>query len=139
MSLERLIEQCEKAWRTFVRGDSQPAKALFSHRDDVTLANPWGPPVRGWDAVSATLDAAADRFRDGKISSFETIAKYVTDELACYLEIERGQAKVSGGEELAPFALRVTTTYRLEDGTWKIVLRHADPIVTAKPMDASLS
>jgi ketosteroid isomerase-like protein len=138
VTLERMMEQCEKAWNAFVKGDPQPAKALFSHRDDVTLANPWGPPVRGWDKVSVTLDAAADRFRDGEVSSFEVIAKYVTDELAWHLEIERGQAKVGGGEELASFALRVTTAYRLEDGDWKIVLRHADPIMAAKPLDASL-
>jgi len=138
MTLEQLLEQCEGAWDAFVKGDPKPATALFSHRDDVTLANPWGPPVRGWDKVSATLDAAAARFSDGEISSIEVVVKYVTDELACYLDIERGRAKVGGGPEPESFALRVTSTYRLEDGAWKIVLRHADPIMTAKPKDASL-
>lgn len=139
MNLEQAIEECESAWNAFVKGDPEPAKALFSHRDDVTLANPWGPAVCGWDRVSPTLDAAAQRFRDGEITSFDVIAKYVTDGLACYFEVERGQAKVSGSQELAPFSLRVTTTYRLEDGDWKIVLRHADPTMTAKPTDAGLS
>ena len=40
MSLEQLIEQCEDAWNAFVGGDSEPAKALFSRGNDVTLANP---------------------------------------------------------------------------------------------------
>jgi hypothetical protein len=31
-----------------VRGDPRPKKLPFSHRDDVTLANPAGPAVRGW-------------------------------------------------------------------------------------------
>ena len=139
MTLEQLIEQCEKAWNAFVKGDPAPAKALYSHRDDVALANPWGPAVRGWDSVSLTLDAAAARFRDGEITSFDTVARYVTDELACVLEIERGHARVGGSSELAPFALRVTTTYRNEYGDWKIVLRHADPIMGAKPANATLN
>jgi ketosteroid isomerase-like protein len=139
VSLEQLIEQCEEAWNAFVRGDSEPAKALFSRRNDVTLANPWGPPVSGWDRVSPMLEAAAARFREGEITSFEVISRYVTDELACYFEIERGHAKVGGAQNVSPFALRVTSTYRFEDGDWKIVLRHADPIMAAKPADAALA
>ena len=138
MTLEQMIEQCEDAWNAFVKGDPAPAKALYSHRDDVTLANPWGPAVRGWDSVSRTLDAAATRFEDGEVTSFEVIARYMSDELACVLEIERGQARIGGAPEVAPFALRVTTAYRHEDGDWKIVLRHADPIMTPKPADARL-
>lgn len=119
MTLEQLIEREREAWRAFVRGDPQPSKGLFSHGDDVILANPWGPPARGWDRVDATLDAAAERFREGELSSFETLARYATDELAVDFEIERGRAKVGGSEDFASFALRVTTTYRLEDGDWK--------------------
>ena len=139
MTLEQLIEREEEAWRAFVQGDPQPSKGLFSHGDDVILANPWGPPARGWDRVEATLDAAAERFREGELSSFEALARYVTDELAVVFEIERGRAKVGGSESFASFALRVTTTYRLEDGDWKIVLRHADPIMAEQPSDAGLS
>ena len=138
MTLEQLIEREREAWRAFVKGDPQPSKGLFSHGDDVILANPWGPPARGWNRVEATLEAAAERFREGELSSFEVLARYVTDELAVLFEIERGRAKVGGSEHFASFALRVTTTYRLEDGDWKIVLRHADPIMEEKPSDAGL-
>ena len=138
MTLDQLIEREREAWRAFVQGDPRPSKDLFSHGDDVILANPWGPPARGWDGVEATLEAAAERFREGELSSFEALASYVTGELAVIFEIERGQAKVGGSENFAPFALRVTTTYRLEDGDWKIVLRHADPIMEEKPSDAGL-
>jgi ketosteroid isomerase-like protein len=40
------------------------------------------------------------------------------------------------GEEVTPVVLRVTSIFRPEDGTWKIVHRHADPITTAQPAES---
>ena len=45
--LEAVIEQYHRALAEIVKGNAEPDKELFSHRDDVTLANPLGPPVRG--------------------------------------------------------------------------------------------
>jgi ketosteroid isomerase-like protein len=56
----------------------------------------------------------------------------VTPELAYVVHIERAKAKIGRREEVAPLALRVTMIFRPEDGTWKIVYRHADPITTAQ-------
>jgi hypothetical protein len=41
--VDRLIERYQLALHEFVKGDPEPAKQLFSHREDVTLANPPGP------------------------------------------------------------------------------------------------
>ena len=41
--------------------------------------------------------------------------------------------KVGARTELAPVDLRVTTTFRLENGEWKIVSRHADNLTTPHP------
>jgi hypothetical protein len=49
---------------------------------------------------------------------------------------ERYRAKVGGREDLSPMALRVTSILRPEDGTWKVVHRHADPITTAQPAES---
>jgi hypothetical protein len=35
-----------------------------------------------------------------------------------------------------PVALRTTSIPRPEDGTWKVVHRHADPITTAQPVES---
>ena len=75
-------------------------------------------------------------FSDGEIYDFETVAKYVTDELACILWIERTNAKVGEGEDVTPYALRATMIFRPEDGTWKVVHRHADPITTPQPAES---
>ena len=131
MELLAAVERYHSAANAFSRGDPQPVKMIFSHRDDVTLANPFGPAIRGWKQVSAALDFASSRFRDGEVTSFETVAQHEASELATIFEIERWRAKVGGREDIAAFDLRVTSTFRREDGTWRLVHRHADPISTA--------
>ncbi len=133
MDFRQIVEQYHAAADEFSRGNSLPVKMIFSHQDDVTLANPFGPAVRGWRQVSEALDFASSRFRGGEVKRFETIAEYKTPELATILEIERWNAKVSGREDMTSFDLRVTSTFRREEGVWKIVHRHADPIVTFHP------
>ena len=141
--VDQLIEQFHLASNEFLKGNPKPTQELFSHREDVTLANPLGPaapgigPVaHGWEQVAKTQEHAASRFRDAEPVSIEIIEKHVTAELAYVVWIERARAKVGGREELAPIALRVTMIFRPEDGEWKIVHRHADPITTARPAES---
>jgi hypothetical protein len=88
MDLAEVYEQFPPAWNEFARGNPEPVKALYSHRDDATLANPFGPAVRGWDEVSKMLDTASSRFSDGEFVGTERIAEYATADLACILDIE---------------------------------------------------
>ena len=134
--VDRLIEHYQLALHEFVKGDPKPVQQMFSHKEDVTLANPFGPPARGWDEVAAVGERAASRFRDGEIVGLETIEKYVTDGLAYVVRVERARAKVGGSEDITPITLRVTMIFRPEEGEWKIVHRHADPITTAQPAES---
>jgi ketosteroid isomerase-like protein len=134
--LDGVIEQCRQALDEFVKGDPEPMKAMFSHRENVSLANPFGPPARGWDEVAATMDRAASNLRDGGMVAFEEVAKYVTPELAYTVWLEHQKAKLGGRADVSPFTLRVTMIYRPEGGTWNVVHRHADPITTPQPAES---
>ncbi len=133
MDLRQAVDRYHAALDEFSRGDPEPAKAIFSHRDDVILANPFGPPSRGWPKASEAMDFASSRFREGKVTKIETIAEYESSYLATVFEIEQWTAKVSGRATLDSFTLRVTTTFRREGDAWKVVHRHADPIMTFHP------
>jgi ketosteroid isomerase-like protein len=134
--VDQLIEQFHLASGEFLKGNPKPTQELFSHREDVTLANPFGPPVRGWDEVAKVSEHAASQVRDGEFVSAEIIEKNVTPELAYVVEIEQAKAKIGGSEDITPFALRVTMIFRPEEGEWKIVHRHADPITTPQPAES---
>ena len=135
---DEVVEQYHRALGEHLKGNPEPNKMMHSQQEDVTLASLHGPPVRGWEQVAATMEHAASLRREGEIVDIETVAKYVTPELAYIVEVERNKAKIGGRQDIAPFDLRVTTIFRTEDGTWKVVHRHADPITTAQPIESVL-
>jgi len=54
--VDRLNERYHLASGEFLKGDPEPVKELWSHKEDVSLANPYGPPMRGWDEAAKTID-----------------------------------------------------------------------------------
>jgi ketosteroid isomerase-like protein len=128
--LDIAIERYHRSADAIVKGNAEPMKLTFSREDDVTLANPWGPFRCGWKEVEEKLEHAATNYKDGRATGFETVARYETSDLACIAEIECFEAKVGGAETMSPIAIRVTSVFRLEPGGWKVVNRHADPIMT---------
>jgi ketosteroid isomerase-like protein len=137
--LEHAIERSHEALASILKGDSSGYKALFSHRDDVTLGNPFGPYARGRKNVEATLDGAASHYRDGEVTGAELIATYATSDLTCVVEVEHGRAKVGGGADLVPVSVRVTSVFRREQGEWRLIHRHADPITKPRPAESVIS
>lgn len=130
------LEEYHRAGLEITNGNPEVYKEVYSHRDDVTLANPFGPTARGWHEVSARVEAAAKHYRNGEVVGFENLSTVITPDLAYTVEVERYRARVGGAEGLTSVSLRVTTVFRREDGVWKVVHRHADPITTQRPPES---
>ncbi len=126
--LDELKDLYHRSVEALIQGDPEPQRELWSRRDDVTLANPYGPPVKGWSHVCEVATRAASRLREGEGLTFDRISSYDTADLAYEVGIQRFRARLDGGDDMSPVALRVTTVYRREGSGWKIVHRHADPI-----------
>jgi ketosteroid isomerase-like protein len=132
------VEAFRKALRTYVTGDPKPVMELLSRREDVTLANPLGPPRRGPAEVDKAAADGAAMLRDGSIRGFEEVSRYSTPDLGYVVQIERAQARLAGGDDVSPIALRVTMIFRREEDTWRAVHRHADPITTPRPITTTI-
>jgi len=73
--LTRVIDENHRALNAFAKGDSKPLAALYSPQDDVSLANPFGPAVRGFEQVAEMMELAALNYRDGEATGFERISE----------------------------------------------------------------
>lgn len=130
LNFDRVIEKNHQWLAEFIKGNNMPLKEMFSHKDDATLANPFGSVARGWRDISQTMDRSALHYRDGEMADTETKSVYVTPELTFLVEIVRFNARIGSRNDMTPVALRITTVLRPEDGAWKIMHLHADPLVS---------
>lgn len=89
-----------------------------------------GAYEKGWSEASPRYDWAAARMREsGAKVEIEYLASPASGDLAYTVAIERSRVLVTGADEPAPMALRVTHLFRREAGEWKLVHRHADPLI----------
>ena len=136
--LDAVIERCQQAMREFGKGNPKHMQAIYSHREDVTIATAIDPPARGWEEVALRMERSASNLREGEIDDFETVSRVVTPELAYVVWVEHHRGKVGEGEEIADFPLRVTIIFRVEEDTWKIVHRHADTVISPRPHESMI-
>jgi ketosteroid isomerase-like protein len=123
----------------FIQGNLNVQEPLWSRGEDVTLANPLGPPVKGFEAVWRHAGLASALISEGEGYTFDTISVVETADLAYEVGIEHNRAKLKGSSEKMPISLRVTTIFRREDDVWKIVHRHADPITEERAIQSLVS
>jgi ketosteroid isomerase-like protein len=126
--LDDLRDRYHRSVEALIQGDPDPQMVLWSRRDDVTLANPYGPPAKGWERVYQAAARAASLLREGEQLTFDRISGYESTDLAYDVGIQRFKAKLAGSDDMAPVALRVTTIFRREEDGWRILHRHADTV-----------
>jgi hypothetical protein len=87
----------------------------FSERDDVTLANPLGPPRLGRALVEKAIEEAAANFKGGSMH-FEEIARYTTLDLGYVVWMERAEVQLVGAQGMARSSFRVTMDFLTRSG-----------------------
>ena len=125
---EAFIEVYRDALRAMARGDNAPVMVLYSRRDDVTLANPLGPPIVGWANIARESAAVAATFSGGTMA-FEEVTRFVAPDFAYTVGFEHAEGRRAGSDEAIALSLRVTTIFRREEDGWKVAHRHADRVL----------
>jgi ketosteroid isomerase-like protein len=106
-------------------GDAEPRLAIWSRQDPVTVLGAW-KSATGPEEVSDLFTQLETTFSDCTSYSHEIVAADVIGDLAYTVGYEHTQASIDG--EPRTYTLRATQIYRREDGEWKVVHRHADPM-----------
>lgn len=113
------------ALAAILAGDAEPMAAVWSHADDATYMSPFGELLVGWDAIRGSWQSQAEQGLGGEVRP-EDLNFFASDSLGCVVGFERGSITVDGEE--TPVDIRATSLYRLEDGAWKMVGHHTDPL-----------
>ena len=128
-----LVGRTAEAASAYIRGDIRKYLTLIKHGDDYTLMPPYGgEPRRGFDAEEA-LEATPKMFRGGE-ADLELVQSHASGDMAVLVAIERQHGEV-GGMPDQDWSLRVTLVFWREGPGWRLVHRHADPLVHAISME----
>ncbi len=93
---------------------------------------------KGWNEVGPRYDWAASQYKEsGARKQIEYLNTAVSGDLAFTVAIERDDVRMGNQEKPAPRALRVTQIFIRQEGAWKLLHRHADPLLEKKAPSAA--
>jgi ketosteroid isomerase-like protein len=123
-----LVPLMARAASAIIRGDMRTYAALMRHADDFTLMAPsGGEPRRGFDESDEALGALSRYFQGGE-AELQVFESYASGDVAVLVAIERQHGTVGDLME-QDLSLRVTLVFRRDGTEWRLVHRHADPLV----------
>ena len=111
-----------------MRGHSEPFLECWSHADDVAILGAAGSHARGWAQVRTHL-LGASRSLDWTSLQVEDISTHLGEWLVVWVGLEHMTREVD--DQTSSRTLRTTQAYRLEDGRWRLILRHANTVTAA--------
>jgi ketosteroid isomerase-like protein len=127
---QAFLPRFELATERFINGDNTLWRELASQADDASVMGAWGAFETGWAQAGPRYDWAAARFLpSGAKLQVQYLSVNVSGSLASTVSIERSTALVVGMPQPMPLQLRVTHLFRKEQGAWKLLHRHADPML----------
>ena len=126
--LAGLVRRTAEGTSAYIRGEIRRSLELIPPADDFTLMAPnGGEPMRGVDASDEAVDASERFFRGGE-AELDVVRTHASGDLAVLVVIERQHGEV-GGLPGQDWSLRVTLVFRRDGSEWRLVHRHADPLV----------
>jgi ketosteroid isomerase-like protein len=130
-----VIDLWSAAAQAYMNGDLPTYAGLARHGEDYTLMPPnGGDPRRGFDGSDEAAEWTARTFLGGD-TDVEVFETYASGDLAVLVAVERQQGTVAPLPR-QDWSLRITLVFRREDGAWRLVHRHADPLT--RPLDLAL-
>lgn len=123
-----LVESWSQAAQLYMDGDLRAYAAIARHADDYTLMPPNGGDVRtSFDSSDEAVEWTARTFRGGQ-AELVVFQTYRSGDLAVLVAVERQSGEV-GDVPPQDWSMRLTLVFRRDETGWRLVHRHADPLV----------
>ncbi|NIJ21049.1 ketosteroid isomerase-like protein [Sphingomonas naasensis] len=129
-----LVAQASRGHASLMRGDIADYRQALALAPDFLLMDPFGSTPTGVPADDAHWARIGRFFRDGRDARFELIRAWRTGDMAVLVANESADVAV-GSLSAQHWLLRVTLVFRRDGGAWKLVHRHADPLVKGISLD----
>ncbi|WP_170328775.1 YybH family protein [Ruegeria arenilitoris] len=122
--IESIDEGFFSALNAMFEGDIGPMEALWSHADDVIYMGPSSSLFHvGWKVTDQDWVAQGQAHLGGSIKVLKRHV-FVADSLATVHHF----SEVTGQGDGSSIRMRGTNIYRNEDGVWKLIAHHSDPL-----------
>ena len=128
--VDDLVALAREAASAYIAGEMRRYFDLMRHAADFTLLAPFGGEVSRESAGPVTperLAALEATFRGGECD-LDVVATHVSGDLAVLVAVERQHGLV-GELPAQDWSLRVTLVFRRDGAGWRLLHRHADPLV----------
>jgi hypothetical protein len=133
-SFEAFLRQSEQADIAFTNGSPAAWSALLATEHPIALLGGAGGFETTLPGIAQRTEQITSLYRNGQVQ-FDYVTKGVSGDIAYTVATERRKIDIGGAPTES--SLRVTNIYRREGGQWKLVVRHADPLVTFQPPTAA--
>lgn len=110
----------------YVNGREDSLAAIVTHRDPASFYSPRGDHQVGAEAIARRYAKDARNFRGPSTSRLEILQSEASGRLAFWTGLQHAEVRMAGKDDTVAMTLRVTEVFRLEDGEWALVHRHAD-------------
>lgn len=127
---EQFMKQRSNAANAYISGDSAPLGEIVTHHSPATFFGPRGGHRQGAETVWSQYERDATSFEGRAEGRLEILHMAASEGLAYWVGFQRATAHVRGRAEAVPFDLRVSELFRREGDTWKLIHRHADPLIS---------
>lgn len=127
---EQFMKQRSEVARAYVSGEAAPLGEIVTYYSPATFFGPQGGYRQGAETVWSKYKSDATIFERCSDSQLEILHMAASDGIAYWVGFQRATAYLHGRSEAIPFNLRVTELFRREGDTWKLIHRHADPLVS---------
>jgi ketosteroid isomerase-like protein len=128
--VDDLVLLMSDAASAYIGGQIRRYFDLIRHAEDFTLMSPFGGDATrdsGASISEARLAELEDFFKGGQCD-LEVVEKHASGDLAVLVVVEHQHGLV-GHLPAQDWSLRVTLVFRRDDAGWRLVHRHADPLV----------
>lgn len=125
-AFDRFLEERERLSNAYIEGKAEALHPILATADPVTFFGPDGGCSTGAEAVRSAYDRGAEAFAPGSRGHFDVLQREASGTLAFWTGYQRADMRMKGRPDPVSMVLRTTEVFRLEDGAWKLVHRHAD-------------